>query len=74
MCPVEEKDYFLYRHVQQWYPQALCFANRDEVVINKNWFMSEYSYPTIGISYCKNTTENNNWCKSKDEIDQFLLQ
>ena len=24
------------------------------------------------MSYCKNTTENNHWCKPLDEIDNFL--
>lgn len=24
------------------------------------------------MSYCKNTTENNNWCKTHDQIDEFL--
>ena len=40
--------------------------------IDKNWFMTNYSIPTIMMSYCRNTTENNNWCKSKDIIDEFL--
>ena len=34
--------------------------------------MHEYNTPLIAINYCKNTTENGNWCKSKDEIDNFL--
>ena len=34
--------------------------------------MDDYNVPTISVSYCKNSTENNNWCKSKDEIDDFL--
>ena len=30
--------------------------------------------PTIGYFYCKNTTENGNWCKSEDEIDDWLAE
>ena len=57
---------------QGFYPQPLCFKNRDNVIIDKNIFMEEYNFPAIAITYCKNTTENGNWCKSKDEIDNFL--
>ena len=55
-----------------WYPSAICFKDPDNVFIDRNWFMSEYSNPTISMSYCRNTTDNNNWCKSKSEIDAFL--
>ena len=55
-----------------WYPQALCFKDRDNVLIERNWFMSNYSMPFITVSYCVNSTENDNWCKSKPEIDLFL--
>lgn len=34
--------------------------------------MKDFSFPMIAMSYCKNTTANNNWCKSKDDIDDFL--
>lgn len=42
------------------------------MLIRKNWFMLDYAYPAAGMSYCKNTTANNNWCKSKEEIEDFL--
>ena len=48
----------------------MCFKNRDEVVIKNNWFMRDYSNPTIGITYCNKDEED--WCKSKSEIDAFL--
>lgn len=36
--------------------------------------MEEYSFPAMGISYCVNNTwTNSNWCKSWDEIDEWLL-
>lgn len=35
--------------------------------------MLGYSNTVIGMSYCKNdTATNGDWCKSKDEIDDFL--
>ena len=55
-----------------WYPSAICFKNPENVFIDRNWFMNEHSNPMVTMSYCRNTTENNNWCKSLDEIDQFL--
>lgn len=34
--------------------------------------MEEHAFPVIAVAYCKNTTENGNWCKDKDEVDEFL--
>ena len=34
--------------------------------------MTDFNTPMIAMNYCKNTTDNGNWCKSKDEIDDFL--
>lgn len=72
VCSDEEKGRFVPEQNFGWYPQALCIANRADAAIEKNWFMDNYNTPTIAVSYCKNTTENNFWCKSKDEIDLFL--
>lgn len=35
--------------------------------------MKQHKNPSIGIAYCTPTEENGNWCKSKDEIDAWLL-
>ena len=72
ICPDEEKARFILEQNFGWYPSALCIANREDAIIHKNWFMDVYNVPTISVHYCKNSTENNNWCKSKDEIDHFL--
>lgn len=74
ICPDEEKGRFVPEHNFGWYPQAICFKDREATIIHKNWFMDDYATPAVAISYCKNTTENNYWCKSKDEIDVFLRQ
>ena len=43
-------------------------------MINGNWFLTEFSIPTITIAYCRNGTEaHGDWCKTRDEIDQWLL-
>ena len=72
ICDDDHQDKFLKPHTRIWYNQPLCFKNRDNVTVLNNWFMKEHAFPTIGIVYCKNTTENYNWCKSKDEVDTFL--
>ena len=55
-----------------WYAQPLCFKDRDNVQLFNSWWYETFSNPTIGYFYCKNTTENNNWCKSEDQIDDWL--
>ena len=37
-CNTSEQASFLKPHTADWYPQPLCFANRDDVDINANWF------------------------------------
>ena len=58
---------------QIFYSRALCFKHRDQVIFKNSFRFSEYDMPHMGIFYCKNTTENNNWCKSKDLTDELLL-
>ena len=50
-------------HTLGWYDQPLCFKDRDNVSMRNNYFLTEYNIPTIMIAYCKNTPQNNNWCK-----------
>jgi hypothetical protein len=35
---------------------------------------SDYAFPVIIISYCRNSAENGNWCKSQEEIDTWLAR
>lgn len=65
-------DRFMEKHTQSWFDQPLCHKNRDEVVIKNNWFFREHNFPTLAMVYCKNSTENNNWCKPKEEVDFFV--
>lgn len=41
--------------------------------MNKNQWADEYDFPVVGIAYCKNTTENNFWCKTREQINEWLL-
>ena len=36
--------------------------------------MQDYEYPTVTVVFCKNSTENGNWCKTKEEIREFMLE
>lgn len=72
ICPNSHMERFMMPHSVAWYEQPLCFKDRDNVIVKNNWFMKEHAFPVIAIAYCKNTTENQNWCKSLDETDAFL--
>ena len=50
----------------------MCFQHRDDVEIKGNWFIEGYSFPAVAVVACRNTPENNNWCKSRSEIENFL--
>ena len=73
-CPDEIMERFVERHTYSWWDQPLCHKNRDNVTVKNNWFFDEYSFPSLALVYCKNTTANNQWCKPYDEIDQFLRE
>lgn len=72
ICPASHMEKFMKPHSVGWYEQPLCFKDRDNVTIKNNWFMRGHAFPVIAIAYCKNTTENGNWCKSWDETDEML--
>lgn len=57
-----------------WYVQSLCYQNRDNVTMLNSWMASQHAFPVIGLAYCQNTTENNNWCKTQEQTDEWLLR
>ena len=73
-CGRQFRRRFMSEHTLDWYDQPLCFKNRDDVIIHNNWFMEEYAYPVIAVTYCQNSTENGDWCRSKEQIKTFLEQ
>lgn len=72
-CTQGHLEKFITPHSISKYAQPLCFRNRDTVFLNSNQYNSDYSFPAIGLVYCKNSTDNDNWCKTKDEIAEWLL-
>jgi hypothetical protein len=67
-------DSFVKEHLQVLYNQPLCFKEKDKVYVRGNWW-SEEEEVVVGyrIRYCANSTENGDWCKSKEEVDEWLL-
>ena len=55
----------------EWYPNTLCFKNRDQVNVRGYWFGGSASFPVISYAACNNKTRNNK-CKSPDQIRDFL--
>ena len=58
---------------EDWYPQLICFKDRENVSILKNQYMVGHKFPAVVTAYCRNTTENGDWCASQEEIDEWLL-
>ena len=50
---------------------AYCFSRIDET-LEGHFSIGHYSYFFIQLFPCKNTTENNNHCKPREEIDIYL--
>ena len=42
-------------------------------MVNDHFSQSElFAHPQIGLAFCKNKTSNGNWCKSEQEIRDFM--
>ena len=50
----------------EFYDQPVCFKNRNNVTVDKSWMYDEYAFPVVILAYCRNSTENDNWCKTPD--------
>ena len=73
LCSVE----YVYEVINpKWAPfwqKPICFKHRDDLYLKGNHWMNadEERFGYI-ISYCLNSTENGNWCKSMDDTDEWL--
>ena len=74
ICSDEYVDSFVIEGLQSLYTQPLCFKEKEKVYVRGN-FRSEVEEIVVGyrIRYCVNSTENGDWCKSKDEVDEWLF-
>ena len=59
--------------LRAFYFQNLCIKDRNEVKLKSNiWNNFESMHIDLAFHYCLNSTENGDWCKTKDDIDQWL--
>ena len=49
-----------------------CVTNQN-FTLQGSWADEYISYLSINLNYCKNSSENNNFCAPKSEIDSFIL-
>ena len=72
-CPEEYYDKVMLPHLRAFYFQNLCLKDRKKVTLKSNiWNSNESQDVNFNIRYCLNSTENGDWCKTKDVIDQWL--
>ena len=69
-CPRAQLLKFVREENLEWYPNALCFKDINEVGVHGNLFHADYSMPAIAIVECRPTAEKR--CKSSSEIRDFL--
>ena len=73
-CDTTHLSRFLKVNQLDWYEQPICFKDRDSVKFDKSWSYEVYSFPVTIITYCRNTEENGNWCKSQNETEAWLAK
>jgi len=73
LCSTDFKRQFMPERNIDIYSQALCFKDRDSVRLQGSWLNADFAFPVVGLAYCRNTIENGDWCKSKEETDEWLL-
>ena len=74
-CSEKYKSEMMLTEIQSFYPSPLCMKDEGNLAIKSNYETSSDALQ-IGyhLLYCRNTTENSNWCKSKDEVDAWLRE
>ena len=74
MCSEEYAYELIKEQMRMYYPRPICFKD-DELIVRSNYATSSNAlHLGYWIRYCENTTENGNWCKSKQEIDDWVTQ
>ena len=73
ICSEERAKSIVDEFMMPLYPKLLCFKNTAKMRLKSNYLTTDNGYHFgYFIRYCKNTTENNQWCKTKDETDAWL--
>lgn len=67
-CTKEDLVKFMPESITHYYPNSVCFANRDEVELMGNWFNAKFKQIHLAVIECRNTTSRPAKCKTRDEI------
>ena len=70
-CSAQELN-VINNNKKDWYPRALCFKKRDQVVFEGNWLMKEYAFPTVAIVKCEETANSTKKCANETEFIDFI--
>ena len=74
MCPQEYANDLIELQMRTYYPRPICFKNSELIMKSSYTTSNEALHAGYWIRYCLNTTENGDWCKSKDQIDDWVTQ
>ena len=69
----EDEHLHIYDHSEE-YKNNICIGDYSNLKIQSDWNLEEEKFitPYIMVIECQNATENNNWCKSPEEIQEFM--
>ena len=75
VCPETYVEQLIPKAMLPYYPVPLCLMDEDAFVMRSNYETSSNAlHFGYWVFYCLNTTENGDWCKSKDEVDAWLRE
>ena len=63
-CSKEQEEYTFLRGKDK----SACVGGLDKINLKANWQVENYNILAILVAECKNSTENKNRCKPKEEI------
>ena len=63
-CTQKDKDEFIPKKAQRYYPNALCFEDKSKINLHSNWFTDEYKSLMIMIEECIGFSNRGKKCAS----------
>ena len=70
-CNDMDKDEFIPKKAQRYYPNALCFEDKSKINLYSNWFNDEYKSIMVMIEECIGTSNRGLKCATPDEVVRF---
>ena len=72
-CSDEYLSDFIAPQMRTYYHKPICPKDKTNLYLNSNIYASiDSRYIGLWTMNCRNSTENGNWCKSKEETDNWL--